>query len=273
MSAEITVDFLTRHPRDAVPILEAANSKSLYDLLATLELELQISLLGLLLPTTSAGYIASRETNLAVELITRMRADHAAQVLLNIPLRERTSLLASLPASNRQRLRQLLRYPDDSVGAAMMTPAPACRIDSTVRNAKRIVRRIADSDAPAVVVVDADSRPIGVVTTTALMKAADRTLVSEHKRSIHQTIRAYDAIINVASSSVWRTEEYGVVVHSDGRFAGLLLKSAVFERSLGEVKSNVEEPELTTAILDIANLLWSIGAAVLLRGTKNDVDS
>ena len=272
MAAEVTADYLARHPREAAPILEQADREALHGLLGTLDVELQVKLLAALLPTTVAAYASARNPSDAAGLLARMRTDDAAQVLANMPLRPRAALLEALPAGPRARLQALLRYPNDAVGALMMTPAPACRKDATVRDAKRIVRRIADSETPALVVVDDNSRPVGLITIATLMRVAEKTAVTNHMRDVDAVIRVNDLTVDVAQMSFWRTGEYGVVVHSDGRFAGLLPKSRMYEADSKVPMKDAETPRITKIVLDIVDLLWTIGATILARGINTGED-
>lgn len=134
-----------------------------------------------LLPLFSAQEIA--------DVIKALESDDAADLLADLPVRERFEALRMLTQKERIQVQQLLRYPEDSAGGIMQLELALITEDETVQEAIAIVRTLVEDDVEvlSVIVVDKTRRLSGAVAlvdlllnkaTTKISTIMDRDIVS-----------------------------------------------------------------------------------------------
>ena len=108
------------------------------------------------------------------ELITVTESlddDDQADILQQLPGSVVQQVLDAMDAQNRERLEQVLFYPDDSAGGLMTTDAVTIRADVSVDTALRYLRRHDELPAmtDALLVVERDNRYVGQLALTRLL--------------------------------------------------------------------------------------------------------
>lgn len=267
MPTEVVRHFLAQHPRDAVRLLETAQPDDLAAFMAALSLEERAALLADLLPQTAANWLADIDHEAAADVIEKVRSSTAAAILSALRRQDRHPILDALPAAKREQIRHRLRYPDDAVGALMLTNTLACRVDANVRRAKQLVRRFAHTEIPLMVVVDAGMKPAGILPLSRLLSAREREPVRDHMRTLPARLRAHASVASVLTLRAWNTEDYLPVVEADDRYVGLLPKAALHRHALATRIDTARSTELSDTLVALADLVWSPAAALLAQGT------
>ncbi len=126
----------------------------------------------ILLPLLSPQEIA--------EVIKALETDDAADLLADIPVRERFEALRMLSQKERVQVQQLLRYPEDSAGGIMQLELALVNEDATVQDAIQIVRQLVEDDVEvlSVIVVDQARRLSGSVALVDLLLNKSTTKIS-----------------------------------------------------------------------------------------------
>ena len=265
MDNEIVAYYLAQHPRDSTRILESASPADLRAFIDALPLDERAQVVGNLVATTAATYLDRLAPEDAAKILERLRGTVSAQILGMLPQSLRQPVLDALPVTTQSTVRHLLRYPDDSVGALMVTKTLMCRMDANVRRAKQIVRRLADIDVPIMVVVDDEMKPAGLITVGKLLAIREREPIKDHMHSIHSRLRAYADVRTVLHLSAWQTEDYLPVVEAADRYVGLLPKARLHAYALATRGSARDDDDLTRAALDVADMVWGPAAEMLAR--------
>lgn len=114
------------------------------------------------------------------EVIKALESDDAADLLAEIPLKERFLALRMLSQKERSQVQQLLRYPYDSAGGIMQLELALVTEDATIENAINIVRQLVEDDIEvlSVLVVDNNRKLLGTVALVDLLLNKSTTKVS-----------------------------------------------------------------------------------------------
>ena len=205
---------------DALPYLHAA------ELLILLPDALAADTLEVMTPERQLQVFEELEEAQALRLLALMAPDLAADLVgrLDIPLAQR--YLNRLPKRHGERIVDLLRYPEDTVGGVMtndLVTVPACW---TVREARRALHeRLQESDFVYFVYVVEDAhtqRLCGVITLRELLVANDECVL----REIMQRYLVTSQPLEPARTAAYRLIDSGLaalpVVGEDGRVLGAL---------------------------------------------------
>ena len=137
------------------------------------------------------------DEEVALELLNRMESDHAADLLGRITVPVMKRFLKLLPEERSDRIVQLLRYPEDSIGGVMINEIPVFTEDRSVSEVREELGRIMErlDSIPTVFVIDDEKRRslIGVVTFRDLISAQDDgRKISELMNPYLETLRPLD---------------------------------------------------------------------------------
>ncbi|MGR8919239.1 MAG: magnesium transporter MgtE N-terminal domain-containing protein [Gammaproteobacteria bacterium] len=269
MLSELSRHYLETHPQEAADVVEAAAPAALKSLLDDMPDELRARLLPHLLSETAGDYLASIAPEAAAAQIARVAADVAARILGTMRAAERRPIIDALPSQRRESVRQVMRYPQSSVGALMQTRALVCRSGTSVRQARRIVQRFADTALSLMLVLDDDMRPVGQLPLSTLMSLPTRAVVDEHMQNCPRPFRVHDDVRAVVRDRAWHRHDYVAVVHPNGAFAGLLPKARLHDHALAEPSTAPDEQSIGTTVLSLAELALLPAIDLLVRATTD----
>jgi len=269
MTRETVAYYLRNHPRDVARVLESARGEDLKEFINSLGDDDQAQLFSYLLPQTAAIYLAGIGAEPAASIVARLRSASAAQVLGAMSQAKRRPILDVLPLEKRTNIVHLLRYPDDAVGSLMLTNTLACRQDATVRRAKQLVRRFAETELPIMVVVDDVMKPVGLIAVSRLLSVREREFVQDHMRFVPGRLRARAEIRTVLTLPTWNSEDYLPVVETDERYVGLLPKARLHGHALATSHAAATTGDLASTVIDVADLIWTPVAEMLARASTD----
>jgi CBS domain-containing protein len=113
----------------SLPYLHAA------ELLTLLPDEVAADTLTAMLPDRQVQVFGELEDEQAVRLLARMRANDAANLLRRLTVESTKSFLKRLPKARSEKLVDLLRYPEATVGGIMTNDMVTLTLDQTIREA------------------------------------------------------------------------------------------------------------------------------------------
>ena len=129
-----------------------------------------------------------------------MAVDDLADLVSDLPEAITRQVLRSLDAQDRERLREVLAYPENSAGGLMDTDTLSVRGDVTVEVVMRYLR--AHDELPdrtdLLFVVDRDNRFRGAVALTTLLVADQATLIEELVEPDAVSVNAMTGSLDVA---------------------------------------------------------------------------
>ncbi|MCG2634662.1 MAG: magnesium transporter [Gammaproteobacteria bacterium] len=148
--------------------------------------------------------------------------DEQADLIAELPEGAIDSLLSAMRAQDRQRLEQILSYPDDSAGGLMNTDTISVRSDLNVDVVLRYLRRRGriPQDTDKLIVVDRTDHYIGVVALTDLLTQLPETGIAELMASDVPAIPVDMPASEVAQLFEDRDLISAPVVNPDGELVG-----------------------------------------------------
>ncbi|HAD45222.1 MAG TPA: magnesium transporter [Alcanivorax sp.] len=116
-----------------------------------------------------------------VELIEDLDTDDLADLLQELPEQVTSRVLAGLDAQNRERLEQVMNYPEDTAGGLMNTDVITVRPEITFSVVQRYLRRLGDipKTTDNLLVVNRKNQFVGVLPLTRVLISDPGTSVRE----------------------------------------------------------------------------------------------
>ncbi|MCK4670954.1 MAG: magnesium transporter [Candidatus Aegiribacteria sp.] len=166
--ADISDLFGTLTPSESTGLVEILHSQKMADKVL---LELPEGILH--------DILERLDDQMTAELLSGLEPNEALAFLEVIPEERRDVLMSILPSLKRNRIEQLLIYPDDSAGYCMSTSYMSVKADLTATQAVEVIREQSeDVDVPFYVyVTDDDGRLFGVVPLRRLVTCPQNTTI------------------------------------------------------------------------------------------------
>lgn len=225
------------------PILREMEIHDLTELIESLEAE-DLAVTFRLLPLDRATQIfGDLPYEQQEELFTTLSNEKFAAIFHELPPDERTYFLEELPGQVAQKLlstlrgkeleiaRELMAYPENSIGRLMTPEYVAVRPDWTVDQVFRQIRRVADKKETVIViyVIDENWKLLDEVSLEALVLADPEALVSDLMDQQVISLGAYDD----RETAVELFKKYDAtvlpVVNSQGVLVGIVTIDDVFD--------------------------------------------
>ena len=138
---------------------------------------------ALLDPTQEGAVLAHMQDTVRADVLEQMRpaevadvtrtlaADDVADILQDLPDEVADTILHSMDAQNRQRLADVLTYPEDTAGGLMNTDVVSVRADVSLDVVARYLRRLGQipDQTDNLMVVDRDNQYLGVLPLAELL--------------------------------------------------------------------------------------------------------
>jgi Mg/Co/Ni transporter MgtE len=132
-------------------------------------------------PDLATRLFAEMSDQEVAQVMTRMRADDAADALAELRQQRRLHVLDLLPAGHRTKIVTLLGFNPSSAGGLMSTDVFTCSTEVTVSEALQSVAAavaLQEEALYSINVVDENARLVGTVTVIALLRADPRERLS-----------------------------------------------------------------------------------------------
>lgn len=208
---------------DVADALALLDDRELSTTLALIKADPLASIIGYLPLSRQARALTLMPRSAAVAMLEEMSSDERADLFNALP-EGGEALLPALAQAEREDIRRLASYDEDSVGAIMSSQYATLRPGLTAAQAIDELRRLApDSETIYnAYVVDDERRLIGVTTLRRLILASADTLVAEIMESQPVSARV-DADRETAASTIARYDFIALpVLDQDGRMVGIV---------------------------------------------------
>ncbi len=158
--------------------------------------------------------------------------DDVADLVQEVPVEERDSILTLLDAVTRKEVTALLLYAEDEAGGLMSPRYARVRPDMTADEAIRYLRRQVREHPETLYyayALDAEQRPIGVLSLRELFMAPPDSLVGDVMQS--DLVLASDDLDQEALSQLFRDSDLVAipVVDSDGKMKGIVTADDILD--------------------------------------------
>lgn len=175
----------TIHPSDLADILEDLGKKSGMSLFTSLDEEKAADVLEELEPPVQIHIIENLPVNKAADVLEKMPADEAADIIDELEDEKAELLLREMDLETSQEVRELLEYPDNSVGSLMTTDVLSFKPDRTVEQVLEELRKKKPEAAELynLFVTETNDELIGTFDLRDLVVASPATPVGEIMKS------------------------------------------------------------------------------------------
>ncbi|HEX2967486.1 MAG TPA: CBS domain-containing protein [Bacteroidales bacterium] len=175
----------TIHPSDLADILEDMGKKSGMSLFNSLDEEKAADVLEELEPPVQIHFIENLPVNKAADVLEKMPADEAADIIDELEDEKAEMLLREMDLETSQEVRELLEYPDNSVGSLMTTDILSFKPDLTVEQVidELRIKKPESAELYNLFVTEKNDELIGTFNLRDLVVASPATTVSEIMKS------------------------------------------------------------------------------------------
>lgn len=175
----------TLHPSDLADILEDLGKKSSMSVFSALDEEKAADVLEELETQTQIHIIENLPVNKAADVLEKMPADEAADIIDELEDDRAELLLKEMDTESSQEVRELLEYPDNSVGSLMTTDILSFKPGITVEEVIKELRfkKPEAAELYSLFVTEKNDELIGTFNLRDLVVAQPETLVSHIMKS------------------------------------------------------------------------------------------
>lgn len=175
----------TLHPSDLADILEDLGKKSGMSLFSSLDEEKAADVLEELETHTQIHIVENLPVNKAADVLEKMPADEVADILDELEDEKAELLLKEMDTESSQEVRELLEYPDNSVGSLMTTDIlsfkPGITVEEVIDELR--IRKPEAAELYNLFVTETNDELIGTFNLRDLVVAQPKTLVSQIMKS------------------------------------------------------------------------------------------
>lgn len=237
--AQLVHEFVDRDPSTVARRLEAMTEDDAITVMRELSPESAARVYPHLQVTYAAALLKTIDPEDAGRILRLLQPERAASVFMHLPEDARERIAPHLPESVRRHVRDLLGYPEDSVGRLMTPHYFSLHKRLRVRDAIRKIRDMAAQrlGASYAYVVDDQEVLVGVMNMHDLLLAdPDATLETIMRRDVF-ALHAFTPVEEAAAELARRRYFAAPVVDADRRILGVvkaerLLRGA--QQELGE---------------------------------------
>jgi magnesium transporter len=175
----------TLHPSDLADILEDLGKKSSMTLFSSLDEEKAADVLEELETHAQVHIVENLPVNKVADVLEKMPADEVADILDELEDEKAELLLNEMDTESSQEVRELLEYPDNSVGSLMTTEIisfkPGITVDEVINELR--LKKPEPAELYNLFVTEANDELIGSFDLRDLVVAQPQTLVSDIMKS------------------------------------------------------------------------------------------
>jgi magnesium transporter len=175
----------TLHPSDIADILEDLGKKSSMSVFSSLDEEKAADVLEELETHAQVHIVENLPVNKAADVLEKMPADEVADILDELEDEKAELLLKEMDTESSQEVRELLEYPDNSVGSLMTTDILSFRPEITVEDviSELRLKKPEPAELYNLFVIERNDELIGTFDLRDLVVAQPNTLVSQIMKS------------------------------------------------------------------------------------------
>lgn len=267
----LALEFASAHPIEAADVLSQLPPEDRLRFISENSPDIVASLFRLMDPTTVSDDLANAENPNACEIVARLPMEIAAVLLRRLKEEKRAMILTGLPEAFQERLKFLLHYRENSVGASMDTQVLTFFDDLDIKNAVELISTQPKYVLFYIPVIDRQHRFIGVVGIRELMLAPPTAPLESIMEPGIATLSPESDLETIASHQGWMIFHELPVVDRNGVFLGVLS-----HRVLRRLQIEAEESDSSDHLVDtgraLGELYW-LGISALAKGASSIVSS
>jgi magnesium transporter len=220
----ITHKFFEHDLENAVHLLESMTEEEAVEILKAIPMTLAVRVVKVLQISYAATLLKDADDVFLSQITSHLDPSFAASILMRLPMDARERMTKHISEKLKGQIRELLEYPEDSIGRTMTTDFIALRGNSLAEEAIDKIRLLAKRRFPSsyVYVVDDENRLIGVLNMRDLMLAAPDETLNEISRKDIFTLHCFTDRQEAANELAKRKFFAAPVVDSDNHVLGII---------------------------------------------------
>ena len=214
--------FLQNFPRDAARKLETMQPEDAADILAEQPIKILHTVWNRLAPGVADSILVRLPEKVAAELLMTLDASPCATLLGRLGSKQQTQFLEQMPPSVAKEIRELLEYPDATVGRLMDTRVIAFNEKITVREALLQLRNQNLEELHHLYLLSDDMRLQSQVFIQRLALANDDQTLA----SLATPIRAFVSVLEPSEEAIEKLNKFNLdnlpVIDANDMLAGVI---------------------------------------------------
>lgn len=231
--------FLQNFPRDAARKLETMQPEDAADILAEQPIKILHTVWNRLAPGVADSILIRLPEKVAVELLMTLDASPCATLLGRLGSKQQTQFLEQMPASVAKEIRELLEYPDATVGRLMDTRVIAFNEKITVREALLQLRNQNLEELHHLYLLSDDMRLQSQVFIQRLALANDDQTLA----SLATPIRAFVSVLEPSEEAIEKLNKFNLdnlpVIDANDMLAGVIHGKDLIDAFKAELASDM----------------------------------
>ncbi len=242
--------FTHQHTADFADTVNEFGPEDCLQLMSLLRLPEQAELFGYLEPELQAETAGLMKRNDLAALFSSMEADDRADLFNRLTEEQQQRLLPGLAHAEREDIRRLASYPEDTAGAMMTSDYAALYCDWTARTAlKRLRLEAPDKETIyQTYVLDSNRRLIGTISLRELILANPERRIDQLMKTDLLTVTLDEDQENVA----YMIRHYDLlalpVVDAEGRMVGIVTYDDAMDAAVAEATEDAQKSASVAAL-------------------------
>ena len=226
----------------AAKILEGLTEEQAAEVLMSLPLPLAVRIVNGLQISYVAALLKNADENYISDITLHLEPQLAASILMHLPSEFRERMAHRISGKLRGKIRELLDYPEGSIGRSMSTDFIALKKGLTAEEAIEKIRLLAKKGFPAsyVYVVDNENHLEGVLNMRALMLALPDTKLADIASKGIFALHCFTDRQEAANELARRKFFAAPVVDSENRILGLVKAERMILGVQDEVAKDIQ---------------------------------
>ena len=223
-------------------IMEGLDEAEVLNVMKILPHALSAKVLSVLPQNLVATLLIQLPTEFLEKIIGDLDPEKISDIILSLPEELRSDLLERTPQKKKKLIREMLTFPEDSVGRIMSRDYLAFHVDLKVKDATNKIKTMArrKTSFSYAYVVDSDNRLVGVLRMFDLIAAPrDVTLRSIMKEEVY-TIDSFSGREHVANDLKMHKYSAAPVVDSQGHLLGIVRAEKLIMEAQEDVAQDIQ---------------------------------
>ena len=234
--------FFEYNFESAAHVLEAMSEEEAAEVLKSLPVAMAARVLKALQISYGAELLKEADDAFILDMTSHLDPQLATSILMHLPRDARERMYAHISEKLKGEIRELLEYPEGSIGRTMSTDFIALKKNSRAGEAIEKIRSLAKKRFPSsyVYVVDKESSLIGVLNMRDLMLADSERKLEEICRQDVFTLHCFTDRKEAANELAKRKFFAAPVVDSENRVVGIIKAERLIQGVKEETSKDIQ---------------------------------
>jgi magnesium transporter len=235
--------FFEHDLANGVHMLESMSEEDAAHVLKILPMPLAVRVLRGLQVSYAAALLRDADDAFLNEMASHLDPQFAASILMRLPKDARERVSGHISEKLKEQVRELLDYPEDSIGRNMTTDFIALKKDTSAEEAIEKIRTLAKKHFPSsyVYVVDEESRLVGVLNMRDLMLASPEMKLDWISRKDFFALHCFTSQQEAANELAKRKFFAVPVVDSENHILGIVKAERMIHGVKEELSKDIQQ--------------------------------